>query len=37
MKKGEKITNNGSEYSLIKSIGNGGSGVVWKAKANGNI
>lgn len=35
MKKRDVIRNNKSKYELIESIGNGGSGVVWKAKANG--
>jgi serine/threonine protein kinase len=34
MKKGEIILGNNFNYSLIESIGNGGSGVVWKAQAN---
>jgi len=33
MKKGDIIEKN---YKLIESIGNGGSGVVWKAEANSN-
>ncbi len=36
MKKGVVISNNNVDYSLIKPIGEGGSGVVWKAQANGN-
>lgn len=36
MKKGVVISNNNVDYSLIESIGEGGSGVVWKAQANGN-
>jgi len=36
MKKGVVISNNNVDYSLIKEIGGGGSGVVWKAQANGN-
>ncbi len=34
MKKGEVITCNNVSYSLIESIGNGGSGVVWRVKVN---
>jgi len=36
MKKGVVISNNNVDYSLIEPIGEGGSGVVWKAQANGN-
>ncbi|MDD2982098.1 MAG: serine/threonine-protein kinase [Crocinitomicaceae bacterium] len=36
MKKGEQINIDQATYELIESIGNGGSGVVWKAKCNGN-
>ena len=35
-KKGVVITDNKVSYSLSKSIGNGGSGVVWKAQSNDN-
>lgn len=35
MKKNTKITINNTNYTLIESIGNGGSGDVWKAKSNG--
>jgi serine/threonine-protein kinase len=34
MRKGEIIKCNNYSYSLIEQIGNGGSGVVWKAAAN---
>lgn len=34
MRKGEKIECNNYSYLLIEPIGNGGSGVVWKATAN---
>ncbi|HAF27968.1 MAG TPA: hypothetical protein DCG75_02875 [Bacteroidales bacterium] len=36
MKKGVVISNNNVDFSLIKEIGGGGSGVVWKAQANDN-
>lgn len=36
MKNGDVISNNNVDYSLIEPIGEGGSGVVWKAQANGN-
>jgi hypothetical protein len=32
----KQITIGNTNYELIKTIGNGGSGVVWKAKSNGN-
>lgn len=35
MKKDVKITINNTNYTLIETIGNGGSGDVWKAKSNG--
>ena len=34
MRKGEVVVCNEVSYSLIESIGSGGSGVVWKAKTN---
>ena len=36
VKRKVEISNNNINYSLIKKIGGGGSGVVWAAKANGN-
>ncbi|MDD3945749.1 MAG: hypothetical protein PHS38_13710, partial [Bacteroidales bacterium] len=33
MKKGDVISNNNADYSLIKKIGEGGSGVVWEAQS----
>lgn len=36
LKKRVIIPNNDVNYALIKSVGNGGSAVVWKAHANGN-
>lgn len=36
MKKGDVILNNNVDYSLIEKIGSGGSGLVWKAQANGD-
>ncbi|MDP3399469.1 MAG: serine/threonine-protein kinase, partial [Bacteroidales bacterium] len=35
IKKGVIISNNEINYSLIKTVGNGGSAVVWKAHSNG--
>jgi len=32
----KQITIGNANYELIKTIGNGGSGVVWRAKSNGN-
>lgn len=36
MPKSTQITIGNTNYELIKTIGNGGSGVVWKAQSNGN-
>lgn len=36
MRKGTTIVINSTNYKLIKVIGNGGSGVVWKVQSNGN-
>ena len=33
MKKGDVISNNNADYTLIKKIGEGGSGVVWEAQS----
>lgn len=35
MKKNTKITVNNTNYTLIETVGNGGSSEVWKAKSNG--
>lgn len=32
----KQVTISHTNYELVKTIGNGGSGVVWKAQANGN-
>ena len=37
MKKGEVISNNNVNYSLIESIGEGVSSVVWETQADKNI
>jgi len=36
MRKAVIISNNNVEYTLIEEIGGGGSGVVWKAQAEGS-
>jgi len=36
VKKGAIIPISSADYKLVETIGNGGSGVVWKAQSNGN-
>lgn len=36
MRRSQQITIGNTNYKLIKSIGNGGSGVVWEVQSNGS-